>query len=260
MSPPPSQLHVPRYPPLTTTCATSLCPSQLCAPCRCAPPTCMCHVAVRPSQLHRPHCCPTPSCMCHVAAPLLAVHITLCASHRCPFVDTSATLPPFSQLHRQCCHTSPSYTHHIPAPLVGISATLLCPSWLCLPHYHTPSSCTCHIACYHPSKQPNCSCGTCSGLVTWRTRCTADALSGTRHVVPTLPLLLIAHVTVLLNGGASPMMPALSMTHASVLAPVPFPQLSPHIHSYQPITPSPCALGQQVIVSYCLVAPRVLII
>jgi len=105
-----------------------------------------------------------------------------------------------------------------------------------------------HHDCHCPSKRPNCSCGTCSGLVTWRTRCTADALSRTRHVVPTLPLLLIAHVTVLLNGGASPMTPALSMTHASVQVLVPFPQLSPHVHSYRSITPNPCALGQQVTV------------
>src|SRR5712671_4839923 len=44
-----------------------------------------------------------------------------------------------------------------------------------------------------------------------------------------------------------PMTPALSMTHASTPAPVPFPQLSPHVPSYRPISPSPCALGQQVI-------------
>src|SRR6266851_2786776 len=93
----------------------------------------------------------------------------------------------------------------------------------------------------------NCFCGTCSGLMTWRPRCTADTLSGTRHVIPTPPLPLTASVVVLLNGGASPITPALSMTHASVLVPVPFPQLSPHIRSYHPITPSPCTLGQQVI-------------
>src|SRR5712671_3242182 len=78
-------------------------------------------------------------------------------------------------------------------------------------------------------------------------RCTAGALLGTRHAIPTLPLLLITSVTVLLNGGASPMMPALSMTHAFVPVLVPFPQLSPHIRSYHPIIPSPCTLGQQVI-------------
>src|SRR6266851_2388676 len=88
--------------------------------------------------------------------------------------------------------------------------------------------------------------GTCSGLETWRTRCTTDAESGTRHVIPNLPFLLIALVTVLLTGGASPMTLALSMTHASVPVPAPFPQLSPHICSYHPITPNPCALGQQV--------------
>src|SRR6266851_316272 len=95
---------------------------------------------------------------------------------------------------------------------------------------------------------PNCSHDTCSGLVTWQMRCTTDALSGTRHVVPTLPLLLIVSVVVLLNGGVSPMTPALSMTHASVPVLVPFPQLSPYVRSYRPIIPSPCALGQQVIV------------
>ncbi len=79
-----------------------------------------------------------------------------------------------------------------------------------------------------------------------------------RHVVPTLPLLLIALVTVLLNDGASPMMPALSMTHASVPVPVPFPQLSHHVRSYRPITPNPCTLGQQVtvILSRLIVLPR----
>src|SRR5216683_6489093 len=114
--------------------------------------------------------------------------------------------------------------------------------------------------CYHLSKRPNCFRGTCSGLGTWRPRCTRGASSGTRHVVPLPSPPLIALVTVPLNGGASPMMPALSMTPASALAPVPFPQLSPHVPSYRPITPSPCALGQQVItllsrliVSSCLV-------
>jgi len=68
-----------------------------------------------------------------------------------------------------------------------------------------------------------------------------------RHVIPYLPLLLIAHVIVLLNGIANPMTPALSITHASVLVLVPFPQSSPHVRSYRPIIPSPCALGQQVI-------------
>ncbi len=67
---------------------------------------------------------------------------------------------------------------------------------------------------------------------------------------------------VLLNGGVSPMTPALSITHASALVLVPFPQLSPHVPSYRPITPSPCTLSQQVIAlfitSYCFVAPHVL--
>ncbi len=98
-------------------------------------------------------------------------------------------------------------------------------------------------ACHRLSKQPNCFRGTCSGLVTWWTRCTADASSGMRHIVLTPPLLLIVIAVVLLNGGVSPMMPALSMTHAFVLVLVPFPQLSPHIRSYCPIIPNPCTLG-----------------
>src|SRR6266851_10422307 len=101
--------------------------------------------------------------------------------------------------------------------------------------------------CYRLSKRPNCFHSTCSGLGTWRPRCTEDASSGTRHIVPFPLLSLIALVIVLLNGGASPMAPALSMTHASAPVPVPFPQLSLHVRSYRPITPSPCALGQQVI-------------
>ncbi len=99
----------------------------------------------------------------------------------------------------------------------------------------------------------NCSHGTWSGLVNWWPRCTEDALSGTGYVIPN-PYLSPASAVVLLNGGAYPMMPALSMTPASVLVPVPFPQLSLHVRSYRPITPSLCALGQQVIIaisSYC---------
>src|SRR5713101_6229451 len=91
-------------------------------------------------------------------------------------------------------------------------------------HSLMQSTFACSIWCHCLGKRPNCSHGTCSGFVTWQTRCTADALSGTRHVVPTLLLTLIASVVVLLNGGVSPMTPALSMTHASVLVPVPFPQ------------------------------------
>ncbi len=106
----------------------------------------------------------------------------------------------------------------------------------------------------------NCSCGTCSGLVIWRPRCTADALSRTRHVIPNPLPLLIASAVILLNGSVNPMMHALSMTPVSVLALVPFPQLSPHVCSYCPITPSLCALGQQVITplisSYCSVTSR----
>ena len=65
-------------------------------------------------------------------------------------------------------------------------------------------------------------------------------------------------MTVLLNGGANPMTPALSMTYASAPVLVPFLQLSPHVHSYQPITPSPCALGQQVtaVLSRLIVSSR----
>ncbi len=59
------------------------------------------------------------------------------------------------------------------------------------------------------------------------------------------------------------MTPALSMTHASVLVLVPFPQLSLRVRSYHPITLNPCALGQQVIalLSQLIVSlsPRVLI-
>src|SRR5713226_3538675 len=99
--------------------------------------------------------------------------------------------------------------------------------------------------CHRLSKRPNCFRGTCSGLGTWRPRCTRGALSGTRHVVLTPFLSLIALVTVLMNGAASPMGLASYTTRASVRAPVPFPQLSPHVLSYRPITPSPCALGQQ---------------
>ena len=112
--------------------------------------------------------------------------------------------------------------------------------------------------CYRLSKRLNCFRGTCSGLETWWMRCTEDASSGMRHVIPYLPLLLIMSAVVLLNGSASPMTPALSMTHASVPVPAPFPQLSPHICSYHPITPNPCALGQQVItlLSQLIVLPR----
>ncbi|SRR6266851_2927156 len=40
------------------------------------------------------------------------------------------------------------------------------------------------VCCYHLSKRPNCFRGTCSGLGTWRPRCTRGALTGTRHVIP----------------------------------------------------------------------------
>src|SRR6267154_3632264 len=120
--------------------------------------------------------------------------------------------------------------------------------------------------CYRLSKQPNCFHGTCSGLGTWRPRCTKGASSGTRHVVLTPFLSLPPHVIVLLIGGASPMMPVSSTSPVSVRVLVPFPQLSPHVPSYRPIIPNPCALGQQVTVvlsprtsSYCLATPRVLL-
>ncbi len=45
------------------------------------------------------------------------------------------------------------------------------------------------------------------------------------------------------NGGVNHITPVLSMTPVSVLALVPFPQLSPLVRSYRPIIPSPCALG-----------------
>ena len=71
-------------------------------------------------------------------------------------------------------------------------------------------------------------------------------------------LSLIALVTVPLIGGVSPMTPVSYTTRASVRVPVPFPQLSPHVPSYHPITPNPCALGQQVtvILSHIIVSSR----
>jgi len=101
------------------------------------------------------------------------------------------------------------------------------------------------LLCYHPSKQLNCSRGTCSGLMIWWPRCTIDARSGTRHVIPLpLPLLMIALATLI--GGANPIMRVSYMTRASVPAPVVFPQTSLHIHPYLHMTPNPCTLGQQV--------------
>src|SRR5712671_2011513 len=83
-------------------------------------------------------------------------------------------------------------------------------------------------------------------------------LSGTRRVVLTPSLSLITHVTAQLIGGVSPMMPVSYTTRASAPVPVPFPQLSPHVPSYRPITPNPCALGQQVtvVLSRLIVSPR----
>src|SRR6266853_2051153 len=83
-------------------------------------------------------------------------------------------------------------------------------------------------------------------LGTWRPRCTRGALSGTRHVVPSPFPPLIAHVTAPPSGAASPMGPVSYTTHVSAPVSVHFPQLSPRVCSYPPITPNPCALGQQV--------------
>src|SRR6266851_6402355 len=117
----------------------------------------------------------------------------------------------------------------------------------------------CH--CYRLSKQPNCFCGTCSGLGTWRPRCTRGASSGTRHVIPLPSLSPIALVTAPLSGAASPMTPALSMTHASALVPVPFPQLSPHVLKVSSNHSQSLRFGsagdRRLISSYCLVSPRV---
>src|SRR5216683_6229836 len=106
--------------------------------------------------------------------------------------------------------------------------------------------------------RPNCFRGTCSGLGTWRAKCTEDASSGTRRVVLTPSLSLIALVTVRLTGGVNPMTPVSYMTRASAPVPVPFPQLSLHVPSSHPITPNPCALGQQVtaLVSRLIVSAR----
>ncbi len=104
--------------------------------------------------------------------------------------------------------------------------------------------------CYHPSKQPNCSHGTCSGLVIWQPRCTVDIRSGTRHIIP-LPLPLLVIVLAMLIGGANPIICVSYMTCASVPALVVFPQLSLCIHPYLHMTPNPCALGQQVTTLSC---------
>ncbi|SRR6266851_3683539 len=99
--------------------------------------------------------------------------------------------------------------------------------------------------CYCLSKRMNCSPGTCSGLVTWQPRCTADASSGTRHAILVLIPYLVS-VLVTQNGSVNRITPVSYMTPVSALAPVPFPQLSLPVCSYHPITPNPCALGQQV--------------
>src|SRR6266851_6660599 len=117
--------------------------------------------------------------------------------------------------------------------------------------------------CYRLSKWPNCFRGTCSGLGTWRPRCTSGALSGTRRVVLTVPLSLTAHVIAPLSGAANHMGPFSSMTHASAPAPVPFPQLSPHVRRLSSNHSQSLRFGsagdRSLISSYCLVAPRVLL-
>ncbi len=119
----------------------------------------------------------------------------------------------------------------------------------------------CKGKCYRPSMRPNCSRGTCSGLGTWRPRCTQGALSGTRHIVLTPSLSLIAHVTVLMSGVASPTGHASYTTRASVRVPVPFPQLSPHVRKLSSNHSQSLRFGsagdRSRIASYCLVSPRV---
>src|SRR6266851_5120270 len=104
----------------------------------------------------------------------------------------------------------------------------------------------CLCRCYRLSTRLNCFRGTCSGLGTWRPRCTCGALSGTGRAVLTSPRYLTAHVIAPLSGAANHMGLVSYTTRASARAPVPSPQLSPHVPSYHPITPNPCALGQQV--------------
>src|SRR6266851_368483 len=128
------------------------------------------------------------------------------------------------------------------------------------PH-HTRTRTHTHVYCYRPSKRPNCSRGTCSGLGTWRPRCTKDTLSGMRHVVPFPFPSLIAHVTAPLSGAASPMGPVSYMTRASVRVPVPFPQLSLHVRKLSSNHSQSLRFGsagdRSRIASYCLVSPRV---
>src|SRR6266851_2784429 len=111
--------------------------------------------------------------------------------------------------------------------------------------------------------RPNCSRGTCSGLGTWRPRCTQGALSGTRHIVLTPSLSLIAHVTVLMSGVASPTGHASYTTRASVRVPVPFPQLSLHARKLSSNHSQSLRFGsagdRPLISSYCPVLPRVLL-
>ncbi|SRR6266851_38507 len=119
-----------------------------------------------------------------------------------------------------------------------------------------------HVMCYCLSKQRNCSPGGVGGQTSWLLKCTKGTSSEMRHIVLyPLPHLVTAPVT--RNGIVSPTTPALSMTRASVLAPVVFLQLSLPIHHYHPLSPSLCTLGQQVTtywLGYCLVQSRVLIV
>ncbi len=168
------------------------------------------------------------------------------------------------------CHSCHCYTVWVLPSLllhhVGVVVTIIMPCGCCscrlcavcgvVGAVVAPCGCCGHClctACYHLSKWPNCFHGTCSGLMTWQPRCTTDTLSRIRHAIPfPLPSPVIAVVT--LNGSVNHMMPVLSTTPVSAWVLVPFPQLSPHICSYHPITPSPCALGQQVIASLsCLI-------
>ncbi len=115
---------------------------------------------------------------------------------------------------------------------------------------------------YHLSMWTNCFPGICGGLMSWLSRCTEGALFGMRHIVSSLPLYLVI-ILVTLNGIVNPITPALSMTHASVLALAVFPQLSLPVCPYCFLSPSPCTLGQQVTTywfAYCFVYQCLLIV
>ena len=105
------------------------------------------------------------------------------------------------------------------------------------------------LPCYRLSKQTNCFPGTCSGLVIWQLRCTTGTLSRTGHAILVLTPYLVS-VLVTQISSVNRITPVSYTTPVSALALVPFPQLSPLVRSYHPITPNPCALGQQVTVCY----------